>query len=66
MTNQTFHITGKVINQETQQGVAYLRIEAWDKDLIFDDLVGSTVLIDSEKMSVECYRLNEKNKIDCF
>jgi predicted nucleotidyltransferase len=40
MTHKTFRITGRVIDQ-TGQGVEGLRIEAWDKDLFFDDFVGS-------------------------
>ncbi|MBW2740659.1 MAG: hypothetical protein JRE64_17860, partial [Deltaproteobacteria bacterium] len=40
MTHKTFRITGRVIDQ-TGQGVEGLQIEAWDKDLFFDDFVGS-------------------------
>src|ERR1044072_4950186 len=37
-----FRISGRVLNRNTGQGIAGLRIEAWDKDLIFNDLVGSS------------------------
>ena len=43
MRNQTFHITGRIIDRETGRGVPALRVEAWDKDLIHDDFVGRDV-----------------------
>lgn len=39
----TFRISGRVIDQKTRQGLAARRVEAWDKDLIHDDWVGSAV-----------------------
>lgn len=40
MAENIFHINGRIIDQ-TEQGVEGLRIEAWDKDLFFDDSVGN-------------------------
>lgn len=45
--NNIFRITGRIIDCTTRQGVQGLQIEGWDKDLIFNDLVGSA-MTDSE------------------
>jgi hypothetical protein len=43
MPPTTFHISGRTIHHQTRQGIPNLRVEAWDKDLIFNDLVGSAI-----------------------
>ena len=41
MQPNNFTITGHIIDSQTDRGISGLRIETWDKDLFFDDLVGS-------------------------
>jgi len=43
MAPATFRITGRTIDSNTNQGIAGIRIEVWDKDLFFDDFVGSAL-----------------------
>lgn len=37
-----YRIRGTVTGERDGQGVSSLRVEAWDKDLVIDDLLGST------------------------
>ena len=43
MVARVFQIIGKVLDRKTRRGVAELRIEAWDKDPLYDGQIGSDV-----------------------
>jgi|GEM_PF-2642226 len=40
-TMKIFRITSRVIDLETREGLAGLRVEGWDKELIVRDPVGA-------------------------
>ena len=42
MVNQNYEITGRVIEAKTRQGLYNLIVEAWDKDVKYDDLLAQT------------------------
>lgn len=44
---KSYSIVGRTVNKDTGEGVDNLVVEAWDKDLLIDDLVG-TALTDEE------------------
>ncbi len=40
---KVYKITGKVVSSDTNKGIKGLRVEAWDKDLFINDMVGSAI-----------------------
>lgn len=43
MSRKTFHISGRVVTRTIRGGIKGLRVEAWDKELVTNDLVGGAV-----------------------
>jgi hypothetical protein len=43
MAKKKYQAVGRVVDRSSRQGVPDARVEAWDKDLLFDDLLGSAV-----------------------
>jgi hypothetical protein len=43
MATNSFRISGHLINRTPSHSLTNLRVEAWDKDRLYDDLVGSAV-----------------------
>jgi hypothetical protein len=41
--HKDYRVSGKVIHNQTGKGIPDLRIEAWDKDFIIDDLLGNAL-----------------------
>ena len=56
MAEKKFLIQGRVIDPQTRHDIANLRVEAWDKDLRLNDLVGSAVTVEQGSFQM---RFNE-------
>jgi hypothetical protein len=63
MSSITFNIFGRVIHRQTRQGTANLRVEAWDKELMFNDLVGNAITDDQGAFHIE---FTETHYRECF
>jgi len=50
---KTYTITGRVIDEKTKKGIPNLRVEAWDKDLLFDDFLGESKTDKDGKFTIE-------------
>lgn len=47
MANQLFLIIGKVLDEQTRHPIPAVYVEAWDKDRIYDDLIGGAMTNES-------------------
>ena len=48
-----YTVSGKVYEKESDRPLAGLRIRAFDKDLLFDDVLGSTITDDKGQFQIE-------------
>lgn len=53
-TNEnTLRLIGRIIDRTTRNGIAGLRVEAWDKDRLFQDVIGSAVTDERGSFKIE-------------
>lgn len=48
-----YRIFGLVLDRQSRQQLAGLRVEAWDKDPLFDDLLGTAITTDKGEFQIE-------------
>jgi hypothetical protein len=48
-----FRVSGQVVDRTTRNGVPWVRVEAWDKDPLINDLVGTAVTDEQGRFRVE-------------
>ena len=63
MATRNIQIHGRTINTQDQQGIPGLHVEAWDKDALFDDMVGSAVTDEKGEFRIE---FTEAYYKECF
>ncbi len=63
MAKKKYQIVGRVVGRGSRQGVPDARVEAWDKELLIDDKVGSAVTgaDGSFKIEFDSFRVLDKN-----
>ena len=50
MATKKYRIRARIVDEASQRGVTGVTVEAWDKDLIFDDLLDSKVTDDQGRI----------------
>ena len=58
-----YRVAGRVIDRKTRRGIKDVKVEAWDKDLIIDDLLGSAITGDQGGFAI---RFDESDFRDLF
>ena len=49
----TYRINGRVIDRKDRFGISGLRVEAWDKELLFVEFVGNAITDDDGAFQIQ-------------